>query len=91
MLLGSGIESFLGAVTALSPSVIGINCGTGPMEMLPSLKRLLELSTLPVSALPNAGMPQNIDGKAVYGMEPGDFAAVLEPVVTVSGLEIVGC
>jgi 5-methyltetrahydrofolate--homocysteine methyltransferase len=90
MLLGSGIESFLGAVTALSPSVIGINCGTGPMEMLPSLKRLLELSTLPVSALPNAGMPQNIDGKAVYGMEPGDFAAVLEPVVTVSGLEIVG-
>lgn len=90
MLLGSGIESFLGAVTALSPSVIGLNCGTGPMEMLPSLKRLLELSTLPVSALPNAGMPQNIDGKAVYAMEPGDFAAVLEPVVTVSGLEIVG-
>jgi 5-methyltetrahydrofolate--homocysteine methyltransferase len=90
MLLGSGIESFLGAVTALSPSVIGLNCGTGPMEMMPSLKRLLELSILPVSALPNAGMPQNIDGKAVYGMEPGDFAAVLEPVVTVSGLEIVG-
>jgi len=90
MLLGSGIESFLGAVTALAPSVIGINCGTGPIEMMPSLKRLLELSTLPVSALPNAGMPQNIDGKAVYGMEPKDFAAVLESVVTVSGLEIVG-
>jgi 5-methyltetrahydrofolate--homocysteine methyltransferase len=90
MLLGSGIESFLGAVIALSPSVIGLNCGTGPVEMLPSLNRLLELSTLPVSAIPNAGTPQNIDGKAVYGMEPKDFAAVLEPVVTVSGLEIVG-
>ncbi len=90
MLLGSGIESFLGAVTALSPSVMGLNCGTGPMEMMPSLKQLLEVSTLPVSANPNAGMPQNVDGNAVYAMEPGDFAAVLEPVVTVSGLEVVG-
>lgn len=90
MLLGSGIESFLGAVTALSPSVIGFNCGMGPVEMLPTLKRLLELSPIPVSALPNAGMPQNIDGKAVYAMTPEDFAEVLLPVVTEIGLEVVG-
>lgn len=90
MLLGSGIDSFLGAVTALLPSVIGLNCGMGPLEMFPVLKQLLQLSTIPVSAIPNAGMPKNIDGKAVYTMEPGDFAAVLEPVVTCEGLEVVG-
>lgn len=90
MLLGSGIESFLGAVIALKPTVIGINCGMGPLEMLPSINKLLEFSPVPVSALPNAGLPQNIGGKAVYSMSGTDFAEVLLPVVTQSGLEVVG-
>ncbi|NLD99606.1 MAG: dihydropteroate synthase [Fibrobacter sp.] len=90
MLLGSGIESFLGAVIALNPSVVGFNCGMGPLEMLPTIEKLLKISPIPVSALPNAGMPRNIDGKAVYSMEPQKFAEALLPLVTESGLEVVG-
>lgn len=90
MLLGSGIESFLGAVIGLGAAVVGINCGMGPKEMTPSILKLLKHSPVPVIALPNAGMPQNIDGKAFYALEPQGFAEMLEPLVTVHGLSVVG-
>ncbi|NLD95405.1 MAG: dihydropteroate synthase [Fibrobacter sp.] len=90
MLLGSGIESFLGAVIGLGAAVVGINCGMGPKEMTPSILKLLRHSPVPVIALPNAGMPQNIDGKAFYALEPQGFAEILEPLVTVHGLSVVG-
>lgn len=90
MLLGSGIDSFLGTISGIGPSVVGLNCGTGPSEILPYLKKLLELSPFPVSALPNAGVPRNVDGNAVYNMSPEDFAEALVPLVTEHGLEIVG-
>jgi len=90
MLLGSGIESFLGAVTGLGAAVVGINCGMGPKEMTPSIRKLLELSPVPVAALPNAGMPQNVDGKAFYALSPEGFGELLEPLVTIEGLNIVG-
>jgi len=90
MLLGSGIESFLGAVIGLGAAVVGINCGMGPKEMTPSIMNLLRNSPVPVVALPNAGMPQNIDGKAYYALEPEGFAKLLEPLVTVHGLNVIG-
>jgi 5-methyltetrahydrofolate--homocysteine methyltransferase len=90
MLLGSGIESFLGAVIGLGAAVVGINCGMGPKEMTPSIMKLLKYSPVPVVALPNAGMPQNIDGKAFYALDPKGFAELLEPLVTIYGLNVVG-
>jgi 5-methyltetrahydrofolate--homocysteine methyltransferase len=90
MLLGSGIESFLGAVIGLGAAVVGINCGMGPKEMTPSIMKLLRQSPVPVVALPNAGMPQNIDGKAFYALDPEGFAKLLEPLVTVHGLNVIG-
>ena len=90
MLLGSGIESFLGAVLGLGASVVGVNCGMGPREMSPSIMKLLALSPVPVAALPNAGMPQNVDGKAFYALEPAGFAELIEPLVTIHGLSVVG-
>jgi 5-methyltetrahydrofolate--homocysteine methyltransferase len=90
MLLGSGIESFLGAVIGLGAAVVGVNCGMGPKEMTPSIMKLLKHSPVPVVALPNAGMPQNIDGKAFYALDPQGFAELLEPLVTIHGLNVVG-
>ncbi len=90
MLLGSGIESFLGAVIGLGVSVVGVNCGMGPLEMSSSIKKLLELSPVPVAALPNAGMPEIVDDKAVYKLDPSDFAELLEPLVTIYGLNVIG-
>ncbi|KMQ50467.1 methionine synthase [Chitinispirillum alkaliphilum] len=90
MLLGSDVKSFLGAVSALGVDVIGLNCSTGPDEMAPIVKKLLELSPLPVSVLPNAGLPCNVDGEAVYTMDPLTFAQKLAPMVSQWGVSVVG-
>lgn len=90
MLLGSNVEAFIGAAGAMGVSVLGFNCGVGPLELVPYIEKLLSMVDLPVSAQPNAGMPENIGGKAVYNMSPDRFIAELVPLVTENGLNIVG-
>jgi 5-methyltetrahydrofolate--homocysteine methyltransferase len=90
MLLGSDMRSFLGAVGNLSPVAIGFNCGVGPHEMGPHIIELLRKSHFPVSMMPNAGMPENVDGKALYKMGADEFARAVAPLVENHGLAIVG-
>jgi len=89
MLLGSDIVAFLGAVS-FGADAVGLNCGTGPAEMAPHIERLLASTNLPVVMMPNAGMPVNIDGKAVYSLTPEEFAARIAPLVVEGGLPMVG-
>ncbi len=90
MLLGSDLQAFLGAAATMGADVVGLNCGTGPLEMAPIIEKLLGMTGLPVAMQPNAGIPVNNDGKAVYTMEPAVFAGVLAPLVTQKGLTVVG-
>ncbi len=90
MLLGSDIGAFLGAVGNLEPDIIGLNCSTGPGEMMPHVESLLDKCAIPVSMIPNAGMPENVDGKASYTMQPEEFAALLAPAVIEKGVSVVG-
>ena len=90
MLLGSDIIAVLGAVAGFNPVAVGFNCNMGPVEMIPHVKMLLEQSPFPVTMLPNAGMPENVDGKAVYAMQPHDFAQAIEPMITREGVSITG-
>jgi 5-methyltetrahydrofolate--homocysteine methyltransferase len=90
MLLGSDAMAFLGAAGNGPCDVIGLNCSTGPAEMKPHILHLLGNSPVPVSMMPNAGMPENINGKAVYKMTPEEFADVMVPLVTQHGLAVTG-
>jgi 5-methyltetrahydrofolate--homocysteine methyltransferase len=90
MLLGSDAMAFLGAAGNGSCDVIGLNCSTGPAEMKPHILHLLGNSQVPVSMMPNAGMPENINGKAAYKMTPDEFADVMVPLVTQHGLAVAG-
>jgi 5-methyltetrahydrofolate--homocysteine methyltransferase len=90
MLLGSDIKAYCGAVVNLGIDVAGLNCSTGPHEMKRHIKELLRLSSLPVCMMPNAGMPTNANGKAVYSMEPREFCDVMGPLVTEEGLGVIG-
>jgi len=89
MLLGSDIAAFLGAVHGMGADVVGLNCSSGPDEMGPWIEQLLASSTLPVSMLPNAGLPCNVDGKAVYRMEPREFAEKMR-VFAGKGVSVLG-
>ncbi len=77
MLFGTEIGSALATLESLPIDVIGLNCSTGPEHMREPIKYLVEHSPLPISVLPNAGLPINVDGEAVYPMEPEPFSRMV--------------
>lgn len=70
MLLGSDEKAALGCFLDLPIDVIGINCSTGPEEMREAVRYLGENAPMWVSCLPNAGLPEEVDGHAHYHLEP---------------------
>ncbi|MCU0499331.1 MAG: methionine synthase [Anaerolineae bacterium] len=89
MLFGTDIASALTTLESLPIDVIGMNCSTGPEYMRAPIQYLVENSALPISVLPNAGLPINVDGEAVYPMEPEPFSEMVSEF-TRWGVSIVG-
>lgn len=89
MLFGTDIASALTTLEALPIDVIGMNCSTGPDYMGEPVKYLIEHSALPISVIPNAGLPINVDGEAVYPMEPEPFSDMVSEF-TRWGVSVVG-
>ncbi|MBZ0300412.1 MAG: homocysteine S-methyltransferase family protein, partial [Anaerolineae bacterium] len=89
MLFGTDIDSALTTLEALPIDVIGINCSTGPEYMREPIQYLVENSRLPISVLPNAGLPINVDGEAVYPMEPDPFSEMVAEFAS-WGVNVVG-
>ena len=90
MLLGTDINASLAILEGMGIDVIGLNCSTGPEHMREPIQFLGENSTLPVSCIPNAGLPLNVDGQAVYPLEPEPFANDLYEFVTKYNISVVG-
>jgi 5-methyltetrahydrofolate--homocysteine methyltransferase len=90
MLPGTEIGAALTSLQAVGPDVIGLNCATGPAEMFEPLRHLSRYSTIPVSAIPNAGLPHVEDGEMVYDLGPGELAESLTSFVTDLGVGVVG-
>jgi 5-methyltetrahydrofolate--homocysteine methyltransferase len=90
MLLGSEIGAALAVLESLQPDVVGLNCATGPAEMNDAVRFLCQNSTLPISVQPNAGLPQNEGGHAVYKLTPAELAAHHRRFVSEYGVQIVG-
>jgi 5-methyltetrahydrofolate--homocysteine methyltransferase len=90
MLLGTDVKAALAILEGIGIDVIGINCSTGPEHMREPIRILGENSTLPVSCIPNAGLPLNVDGQAVYPLEPEPFASDLYEFVTKHNISVVG-
>jgi 5-methyltetrahydrofolate--homocysteine methyltransferase len=77
MLLGTTIQAAYTTVSDMDIDIFGLNCSTGPDEMTPSIRWLSEQEELPILVMPNAGMPQNVNGRAVYKMTPTQIATKL--------------
>jgi 5-methyltetrahydrofolate--homocysteine methyltransferase len=80
MLLGTNIQAAYTTVSNMNIDAFGLNCSTGPHEMAPNVRWLSE-QDLPILVMPNAGMPQNEGGRAVYKMTPKEIAEALEDFV----------
>ncbi|GAB4498169.1 MAG: methionine synthase [Anaerolineales bacterium] len=90
MLLGTDINASLTILEGMGIDVIGLNCSTGPEHMREPIRFLGENSTLPVSCIPNAGLPLNVDGQAVYPLEPEPYANDMYEFVTKHNVRVVG-
>src|SRR5688572_7064083 len=90
MLNGTEIGAALTALEPFPIDVIGMNCGTGPKQMADSFRFLCENSPIPVSVLPNAGLPEVKDGKQHYDETPESFAGQVETFAKEFGANIVG-
>jgi 5-methyltetrahydrofolate--homocysteine methyltransferase len=90
MLLGTDIHSALVTVESLGADLVGLNCSTGPEEMRDAVRALCDRSVLPVTVLPNAGIPLNVNGVASYPMKPVPFAKALREFVEDFGVDAVG-
>lgn len=90
MLLGTDINASLTILEGMGIDVIGLNCSTGPEHMREPIRFLGENSVLPVSCIPNAGLPLNVDGQAVYPLEPEPYANDMYEFVTKHNVRVVG-
>ncbi|HKC79114.1 MAG TPA: homocysteine S-methyltransferase family protein [Nitrosopumilaceae archaeon] len=82
MLLGTNIQDAYTTISDMGIDIFGLNCSTGPMEMTPSIQWLDEQNNLPLLVVPNAGMPENQGGKAVYKMSPDEMAKSLNDFIS---------
>lgn len=91
MLLGTELSAALNFVECF-PHVVafGMNCATGPAEMVPHIKFLAEHSSRPLSIQPNAGLPEMEAGQAVYRLSPEALAEAHESFVTEHGVALCG-
>ncbi|WP_328722610.1 methionine synthase [Streptomyces sp. NBC_00247] len=90
MLLGSEIGAALTALEPLGIDLIGLNCATGPAEMSEHLRYLARHSRVPLSCMPNAGLPVLGKNGAHYPLSPGELADAQETFVREYGLSLVG-
>ncbi len=90
MLNGTEIGAALTALAPFPIDIIGMNCGTGPRHMTESIRYLCENAPLPVSVLPNAGLPSVKEGKMHYDETPETFTAQVVHFARDFGVNVVG-
>jgi 5-methyltetrahydrofolate--homocysteine methyltransferase len=90
MLPGTEIGAAVTVMHSLGADVIGVNCATGPVEMYEAVRYLTANSTVPISVIPNAGLPSVVNGKMHYDLGATDMAGHLDTFVNEFGVNIVG-
>src|SRR3954469_23417807 len=90
MLPGTEIAAALCVIDSMRADVVGLNCATGPSEMAEHLRHLSQHSRMPISCIPNAGLPSVVDGHMHYDLTPDRLADHHRRFVTELGLEVIG-
>jgi homocysteine S-methyltransferase len=89
LLSGAPLSKFVEMLAGYKIDALGLNCSVGPKSMLEALETLKELTTMPVSVQPNAGVPQNIGGRNIYMASPEYMAEYAKRFIQ-KGAEIIG-
>ena len=91
LLTGADVECVAAILEGLHVDALGLNCGFGPDKMLPFVKRLAAVTSLPIAVKPNAGLPKVEGGKTIFTVGPDEFAADVIELVKAGALIVGGC
>ena len=91
LLTGGDVKSATAMVEGLGVDVIGMNCGLGPKQMISLVKELRDATSLPIIVMPNAGLPESIDGRTVYNVSPDEFASDMREIANIGVSYLGGC
>ena len=86
---GTDVETFGPRLADFGVNVIGCNCSVGPAAMLDTMERLRRVTSLPLAAQPNAGMPRSVEGRNIYLCSPEYMASYARKFVA-AGVSLVG-
>ncbi len=90
MLTGADVAAAVATLEPLEVYSLGLNCATGPERMTSHIHYLREHWARRISMIPNAGMPQVVDGQTVYPLRPEDFARYMRQFILEQGVSSVG-
>lgn len=91
LLTGGDVKSACAMVEGLAVDVIGFNCGLGPKQMVSLVKEMRKCTSLPIIVMPNAGLPESVDGKTVYNVSPDEFAEDMKEIAQLGVSYLGGC
>lgn len=91
LLTGGDVKSACAMVEGLGIDAIGFNCGLGPKQMIGLVKELRKHTSLPIIVMPNAGLPESVNGKTVYNVSPEEFAQDMKEIALLGVSYLGGC
>ncbi len=91
LLTGGDVASTVALLEGLGVSMLGVNCGLGPVQMKKLAAEFLEVASVPVIVNPNAGLPRSENGRTVYDIDADEFARVMEEIAAMGVNVLGGC
>ena len=88
---GCMAENMVIDIEKLGVDAIGVNCSLGPQKLIPIVEKIVNISTVPVIVQANAGLPEIIDGKAIYNVDSEEFFIAVKKFVQLGASIIGGC
>ncbi|MGL5438954.1 MAG: homocysteine S-methyltransferase family protein [Filifactoraceae bacterium] len=89
LLNGADVKTVVALLEGLRVDGLGLNCGLDPRNIMDLVEEFVKYSSLPVVVKPNAGIPENVNGKIRFNLEAKNFGAVVKPFVEM-GISVVG-
>lgn len=89
LLTGGDVKSACAMLEGLGVDVVGVNCGLGPKQMIPLVRAMRDCTSLPIIVMPNAGLPESVNGQTVYNVSPEEFAEDMLEIAKI-GVSILG-
>lgn len=91
LLTGADVRTACAVVEGLGADAIGFNCGLGPKQMIPLVEELEKHASIPILVMPNAGLPESVNGETIFNVDPDEFASYMTQIAKMGVSYLGGC